>query len=133
MTPLKAAAVIGNGLNCAGEGLLLGAIIPAPMHRIPSELRSYACLGESSTRMGDLLGSPRVAPTFRFFFFCAFGDARSLCSTSTVRSKRGPPSASFYIFVRKATTSERGGTRQIHTPGTGQQAGSYPFNFARPA
>src|SRR3954466_3415726 len=39
-----------------------GAIIPALKHRIPSELRSYACLGESSTRMGDLLGSPRVAP-----------------------------------------------------------------------
>ena len=32
--------------------------------RIPSELRSYACLGESSTRTGDLLGSPRVAPFF---------------------------------------------------------------------
>ncbi|KAF1885776.1 hypothetical protein Lal_00008516 [Lupinus albus] len=31
-----------------------GAIIPALMHRIPSELR----------RMGDLLGSPRVAPLF---------------------------------------------------------------------
>ncbi|KAL0293183.1 UNVERIFIED_CONTAM: hypothetical protein Scaly_3146300 [Sesamum calycinum] len=27
-----------------------GAIIPALMHRIPSELRSQACLGESSTR-----------------------------------------------------------------------------------
>ncbi|KAK8705018.1 hypothetical protein V6N13_048629 [Hibiscus sabdariffa] len=40
------------------------AIIPAQMHRIPSELRSLACLGESSTRMGDLLGSPRVAPLF---------------------------------------------------------------------
>src|SRR3954470_5516172 len=39
-----------------------GAIIPALKHRIPSELRSYACLGVSSTRMGDLLGSPRVAP-----------------------------------------------------------------------
>src|SRR3954469_16991132 len=39
-----------------------GAIIPALKHRIPSELRSQACLGESSTRMGDLLGSPRVAP-----------------------------------------------------------------------
>ncbi|KAL0293902.1 UNVERIFIED_CONTAM: hypothetical protein Scaly_3133500 [Sesamum calycinum] len=34
------------------------------MHRIPSELRSQACLGESSTRMGDPLGSPRVAPLF---------------------------------------------------------------------
>ncbi|KAK8705004.1 hypothetical protein V6N13_048615 [Hibiscus sabdariffa] len=43
---------------------MTGAIIPALMHRIPSELRSEACLGESSTRMGDLLGSPRVAPLF---------------------------------------------------------------------
>ncbi|MED6207707.1 hypothetical protein PIB30_038173 [Stylosanthes scabra] len=34
------------------------------MRRIPSELRSYACLGESSTRISDLLGSPRVAPLF---------------------------------------------------------------------
>ena len=42
----------------------MGAIIPALMHRIPSELRSQACSGESSTRMGDLLGSPRVAPLF---------------------------------------------------------------------
>ncbi|MED6203226.1 hypothetical protein PIB30_113489 [Stylosanthes scabra] len=42
------------------------------MHRIPSELRSSACLGESSTRMGDLLGSPRVAPLFRYLFFCPF-------------------------------------------------------------
>ena len=36
------------------------AIIPALMHRIPSELRSLACLGESNTRMSDILGSPRV-------------------------------------------------------------------------
>ncbi|KAK8540316.1 hypothetical protein V6N12_046603 [Hibiscus sabdariffa] len=43
---------------------MTGAIIPALMHRIPSELRSQACLGESSTRIGDLLGSPRVAPLF---------------------------------------------------------------------
>ncbi|KAK8540319.1 hypothetical protein V6N12_046606 [Hibiscus sabdariffa] len=41
---------------------MMGAIILALMHRIPSELCSQACLGESSTRMGDLLGSPRVAP-----------------------------------------------------------------------
>ena len=46
----------------------MGAIIPALMHRIPSELRSSACLGESSTRMGDLLGSPRVAPLFLALF-----------------------------------------------------------------
>ena len=43
------------------------AIIPALMHRIPSELRSQACLGESSTRMGDPLGSPRVAPLSFYF------------------------------------------------------------------
>ncbi|KAK8540303.1 hypothetical protein V6N12_046590 [Hibiscus sabdariffa] len=43
---------------------MTGEIIPALMHRIPSELRSQACLGESSTRMGNLLGSPRVALLF---------------------------------------------------------------------
>src|SRR5690606_23975315 len=47
--------------------VLTGAIIPALMHRIPSELRSEACLGESSTRMGDLPGSRRAAPRFNFF------------------------------------------------------------------
>ena len=42
----------------------MGAIIPALMHRIPSELRNQACVGESSTRMGDLPGCPRVAHLF---------------------------------------------------------------------
>ena len=32
------------------------------MYRIPSELHNYVCLGESSTRTSDLLGSPQVAP-----------------------------------------------------------------------
>ncbi|KAK8705011.1 hypothetical protein V6N13_048622 [Hibiscus sabdariffa] len=45
---------------------MTGVIILALMHWIPSELRSQACLGESSTRMGDLLGNPRVAPYFWF-------------------------------------------------------------------
>ena len=49
-----------------------GPIIPALMHRIPSELRSQACLGESSTRMGDLLGSPRVAPLCLFYVLSSF-------------------------------------------------------------
>ena len=40
---------------------MTGAIIPALMHRTPSELRSEACLGESSTIMGDFLGSRLVA------------------------------------------------------------------------
>ena len=43
---------------------MTSAIIPVLVHRIPSELRSQACLGESSTRMGDLLGIPSVAPLF---------------------------------------------------------------------
>ncbi|KAL0292534.1 UNVERIFIED_CONTAM: hypothetical protein Sangu_3253400 [Sesamum angustifolium] len=34
------------------------------MYRVPSELQSQACLGESSSTMGDPLGSPRVAPLF---------------------------------------------------------------------
>ncbi|MED6165759.1 hypothetical protein PIB30_102664, partial [Stylosanthes scabra] len=55
---------LGGGAIALG-----GAIIPARMHRIPSELRSKACLGESGTRMGDLLGSPRVAPLFQYLFF----------------------------------------------------------------
>ena len=51
--------------------MLMGAIIPTLMQRIPSELHSLACLGESSARMGDLLGSPRVAPLyFPSDFFC---------------------------------------------------------------
>ena len=48
------------------------ATILALTHRIPSELRSEACLGESSTRMGDPLGSPRVA-SLLFFFPLKFG------------------------------------------------------------
>jgi hypothetical protein len=42
------------------------AIIPAQKHRVSLELRYLACFGESSTRMGDLLGSPRVASLFSF-------------------------------------------------------------------
>ncbi|KAH0729770.1 hypothetical protein KY289_000958 [Solanum tuberosum] len=38
----------------------MDAIIPALTHRIPSELRSQACLGESSTRMGDPMGSAQT-------------------------------------------------------------------------
>ena len=49
-----------------GSNNMTGAIIPALMHRIPSKLRSEACLGKSSTRMGDLLGSPHVAPLLAF-------------------------------------------------------------------
>ena len=52
------------GLRGQRHRNMTGAIIPALMHRIPSELRSEACLAESGTRMGDLLGSPRVAPLF---------------------------------------------------------------------
>ena len=47
---------------------MTGAIIQALMHRVLSELRIEACLGERSTRMGDLLGSPRVAPLFLDLF-----------------------------------------------------------------
>ena len=51
----------GASIRDEDGGNMSDAIIPALKHRIPSELRSKACLGESSTRMGDLLGSPRVA------------------------------------------------------------------------
>ena len=41
-----------------------GTIIPWLLCRIPSELRSQAPLGRSSTEQGDLSGSPGVVPTF---------------------------------------------------------------------
>ena len=59
------------------EDLVMGAIIPALAHRIPKEIRGSACLGESSTRMGDPLGSPRVAPLF--LFFGAFPVLNGIC------------------------------------------------------
>ncbi|KAL9411443.1 hypothetical protein AB3S75_045112 [Citrus x aurantiifolia] len=57
------------------------------MHRIPSELRNLACLGEGSTKMGDLLGSPRVAPLLLSFkpvnpLFAA--DAITFCARQKV-------------------------------------------------
>ncbi|KAL9411446.1 hypothetical protein AB3S75_045109 [Citrus x aurantiifolia] len=65
----------------------MGATIPALMHQIPSELRSLACLGESSTKMGDLLGSLRVAPLLLSFkpvnpLFAA--DAFTFCARQKV-------------------------------------------------
>lgn len=39
---------------------LLDAIIPVVVYRTPLELLSEVCLGESNTRLDDLLGSPRV-------------------------------------------------------------------------
>ena len=62
---------------------MMGAIKPALMHRIQSELRSRACSGASRTGMGDTLGSPRVAPLLifvpfifisRLFFHNFYGD-----------------------------------------------------------
>ncbi|KAL0295880.1 UNVERIFIED_CONTAM: hypothetical protein Scaly_3084300 [Sesamum calycinum] len=83
-----------------------GAIIPALMHRIPSELRSQACLGESSTRMGDwevlvlhpfLRTSPPVFQVFCSFFsylFIFFGALshpyRSLREIRELPGRMGP-------------------------------------------
>ena len=55
-----AAAESRHGLSGFAVHMLMGATIPALLHRIPSELRSEACLGENSTEMGDLLGSPHL-------------------------------------------------------------------------
>ena len=57
----------GARIRVRSSASMLDAIIPALKHRIPSELRSLACLGESSTSMDDFLRSPRVA--FPFFQF----------------------------------------------------------------
>ncbi|KAK9192590.1 hypothetical protein WN944_003283 [Citrus x changshan-huyou] len=72
------------------------------MHRIPLELRSQACLGESSTKMGDLLGSPRVAPhllSFQpvnplfaadpFTFACVSGFRSRARGLRAARTRRG--------------------------------------------
>ncbi|KAL9411455.1 hypothetical protein AB3S75_045118 [Citrus x aurantiifolia] len=77
----------GHGLSRFALHMVMGATIPALMHRIPSELRSLACLGESSTKMGDLLGSLRVAPLLLSFkpvnhLFAA--DAFTFCARQKV-------------------------------------------------
>ena len=63
---------------------MTGANIPALKHQSPSELRRKACLGENSTRMGDLLGSPCVAPLLPFserhFFDIYIWNLFDLCS-----------------------------------------------------
>ncbi|MED6117599.1 hypothetical protein PIB30_111448, partial [Stylosanthes scabra] len=86
---------------------MAGAIIPALMHRIPSELRSEACLGESSTWMGDLLGSPRVAPHFRCLFFCPF-----FRPPSGVRHPRPGSSSPAGRASGRRGTNTRGGAPQ---------------------
>ena len=65
---MKGGSSDGSGSNKSDREKSTGAIIPGLMHRIPSELRSELCLGENSTKIGDLLGSPRVAtPLFAIF------------------------------------------------------------------
>ncbi|KAL9411433.1 hypothetical protein AB3S75_045096 [Citrus x aurantiifolia] len=56
-----------HGFSRFAVQMVMGATIPALMHRIPSEPRCEACLGESSTKVDDLLGSPRVAPILLSF------------------------------------------------------------------
>ncbi|KAL9411431.1 hypothetical protein AB3S75_045095 [Citrus x aurantiifolia] len=76
-----------HGFSRFAVQLVIGATIPALMHRIPSELRCEACLGESSTKVDNLLGSPRVAPILLSFqpvnpHFAA--DAFSFCARRMV-------------------------------------------------
>ncbi len=47
---------------------LSDTIMPALMHRIPLELRSEVCLGESSTGIGDVPGSLLVVSLILFFW-----------------------------------------------------------------
>ena len=61
--------------GCAASRGRRGTIIPGLLRRIPSELRSYAPMGENSTTLGDQVGSPRVVPILRpasYFSFCPF-------------------------------------------------------------
>ena len=52
---------------------MAGEVMAALMHRIQSELLIEACLGGSSTRMGDLMGSPRFAPPLFLDVFGSYG------------------------------------------------------------
>ena len=64
------------------RGYSSGAIILAQMHQVPTKCCIEACLGESSTRMGDLLEVLVLHPIFPFhsnsprwsnpFLFCSF-------------------------------------------------------------
>ena len=73
-------------IRAFGGNNIAVAIIPALMHLISLELCSEACLGESSTRKGDLLGSPRVAPLLPFY------DEISMIYVRTCRANRFCPS-----------------------------------------
>ena len=55
-----------RGIDRVDTVNMTGTIKPALMHRIPLELRSYACLGESSTRMGDPWEVLVLYPSFSF-------------------------------------------------------------------
>ena len=66
MSRRRVGSVEGNTLRGLGCNNMAGAIILSLMHQSPSELRSYMCFGESSTRMGDLLRRPRVTPLISF-------------------------------------------------------------------
>ncbi|RVW72082.1 hypothetical protein CK203_054789 [Vitis vinifera] len=59
---------MGSGVGELIENNIVGAFIQTLMHWIPLELHSEACLHESSTRMGDLLGSPHVTPLLPFSY-----------------------------------------------------------------
>ena len=60
-TPVRRNKTTSSCCFCVRVGR--GTIIPGLLYRIPSELRSQAPVGENSTEMGDLSGSPRVVPT----------------------------------------------------------------------
>ncbi|KAK7350139.1 hypothetical protein VNO77_08294 [Canavalia gladiata] len=93
-----------------------GAIIPALMHRIPSELCSEACSGESSTGMGDLLGNPRVAPPpFCVSRACSFGGAgwfphpaAPILGVAAKAPKRAPEQSGLFFWWGRLVSSPGG-------------------------
>ncbi|KAF7834417.1 hypothetical protein G2W53_009276 [Senna tora] len=57
----------GDGIRGMYTRDMTGAIIPALMHRSHQNSEVKRAWARVVTRMGDLLGSPRVAPLFVFF------------------------------------------------------------------
>ena len=106
--PVRHLEVWGLYVFCAR--MLTGAIIPALMHRIPSELRSESWLGEISTRMGDLLGSPRVAPPLFCILVrvgCAGPRSPSQGWVSTISSSKFIVLAPKYLIFVRAWSEKR--------------------------
>ncbi|MED6190979.1 hypothetical protein PIB30_111337 [Stylosanthes scabra] len=71
----------GGGPSVCGRVLMIIACAYNGRCDHTSTNAPEACLGESSTWMGELLGSPRVAPHFRCLFYARSSGLPRACGT----------------------------------------------------